>query len=177
MVYNCYMQETTFLKSIKFVIFFYFLLLLVLFLLTGVFSINDSNLQISLCILFFGNFFIAILTQVLHLLSKNYDHFFKSFRDCFPRSLSGFLEMVFYAVFFSIGLYEIIVGYLILKVISVWKSSDQYQEGLSTSVLRTALVLSLLLSFWAAYNLNIFLEHKYDLNRTFPITKHRLFPL
>jgi hypothetical protein len=121
-------------------------------------------------VIFLGNFFIAVLTQLLQYMllkkeildgykSEKTDFLYNNMTDCSIRCAAGILEMILYAFFFAIGHFEIVVGYLVLKTISVWKSDkNQRKEGLFTGVLRISTVLSLLFSFWASYFLFKFLQ-------------------
>lgn len=139
-----------------------FYLIFALFLL--VFWIMYGNLDLSLFFLwlFFGNLIITILNQYLHyrLSIKLQDYSFKDRifefgEDCFVRCFAGVLEMILYILFFATQHYEIVVGYLVIKTISTWKSekNEQKKEGLSTAVLRIATVISIIISYIAAHYL------------------------
>lgn len=113
----------------------------------------EKNILISIIIVLFGNFFIAIITQASQSLN-NPLFLFVSFWDCSVRCLAGIAEMFLYLFAFTMGSQglTLIAGYLILKTVSIWRSefkNDQRKEGRATAVLRLAVVFSLLISYIA----------------------------
>jgi hypothetical protein len=114
-------------------------------------------------ILYLGNLLIVILNHIFHyrigvrMADEQYikDHLNQFPEDTYIRGVAGILEIIFYLLCFAIELPEFIVGYLILKTISAWKKeeskvgefSKQKKEGLSTAVLRIAVILSLIVAF------------------------------
>lgn len=120
--------------------------------LIGIFA--SSNLLVAIGIIFLGNLLILVITQSLHYWLGDGDNFFKKWSDG-VRIISGVLEMFLYSFAFGTKHIELIVGYLLLKSLSVWKSGDQVKEGNSTAVLRIGIVLSLLFSIVSAYFLSL----------------------
>jgi hypothetical protein len=110
-----------------------------------------KDLGLGLILVFSFNFVIALTTQCLHYWLGNKLWFYEKFSDCFVRCFAGVLEMVLYTLFFIIDKHELIVGYLVLKTVSIWKGKqedkEQIKEGQSTAVLRIAVVLSLVFSY------------------------------
>src|SRR3989344_3556534 len=98
---------------------------------------------------------------------------YSTIQECSIRCSAGILEMVFYTIAFATNTIGLVVGYLVLKVVSVWKSDkDQKSEGLFTGVLRIAIILSLLFSLFASYFLFKYLQ---SFPAIFKMCNHFLF--
>lgn len=151
------------LKAVTYIFFFYapLVALAVLFCLSRYY---DSNLWIALAIMLSGNIFLAVFTQVSNYVAEKYaiadiksrDFVYQNFTDCFFRGLAGLLEIIFYTISFATGLSSLVAGYLLLKTVSIWQDKDNYnnkKEGLHTAILRSAIVMSLLVSLAASYYL------------------------
>jgi len=110
-----------------------------------------------------GNIFLALFTQTSNYVAEKYateiksrDFVYQNFTDCFFRGLAGLLEIVFYTISFATNLSSLVAGYLLLKTVSIWQDKDNYnnkKEGLHTAILRSAIVISLLVSLVASYYL------------------------
>ncbi len=175
-------------NSIRLIAKLYFLIAFLILVILNIIYIFNKNYNINLIwtisVVFFGNLFIAIFTQVLHTVLTDEDpHIDKvsekyrglvieNFQECIIRSLAGILEMILYTFFFAINLESIIIGYLILKTLSIWKSEiDNRKNGLYTGVLRIAVVFSLFFSLIASY----FLFHFLKSSNIFELNNHFLF--
>jgi len=155
-------------KSFKYILFFYipiFLLVFIYFILLRPYNIN---LLLVFSIIIFGNLFIGLFTQIANYVAEKYsvteksrDFLYLNFTDCFFRSLAGLSEVIFYTISFAVGLETLVAGYLLLKTVSIWQDKDNYnnkKEGLHTAILRTAIVMSLLISFAASFYLKKFIN-------------------
>jgi hypothetical protein len=118
---------------------------------------NLHNLIYYTLIILFSAIFsllLSVLTQFLNFVAElpnegNVGDFLYHYfwQDCVLRCLAGWLEIIFYIVMFLINAGYLIAGYLILKVVSVWKSERPIIEGRHTAVLRIATILSLFFSY------------------------------
>ena len=169
-------------KSWNFILKLYGVLLLVLIFLY-LFHI-DSNLLWSLSIIIIGNFFLLSVAQINNWIIEKESFkkgpekwLFQSFEDCLIRNTAGLSEMLLYTTFFALKLETVIAGYLIMKSIGSWKPGDkddeeeenkidknreysaQKRRGLHLAVLRISVILSLILSFAAAYFLLKYLQN------------------
>jgi len=155
-VLNRILKDENLKRSLLFATTFYIYIVLfdlIIWFLLLKFNLNIYYTKIILFIALFS-WVIAIITQLLHFLAElpnegNLSDFLYNYfwYDCFPRCFSGFLEMIFYVTMLLLNAGYLIAGYLIVKVLSVWKSEKQIIEGRHTSVLRIAITLSLLFSF------------------------------
>lgn len=194
-------NKNGFLKSINLLIRFYapFFLILcsILFIIEVLLYFNegvDYNLlriifyiiSFSSVVILSSSLIIAIALWLNYSIEKNdkFDDFsFQDRTDCFIRCSAGLLEITLYAIFFAVGLGSIVIGYLVLKTLSVWKGykkdeeergnryTFQKREGIHTGVLRIATVLSLSFSLMSSYFLFKFLQQF----STFKLTNHFLF--
>jgi hypothetical protein len=160
---------------------FFLILLLILFfplVLYSSFSCNSStgfSLFYFLIIILLGNLILSYLIQFLHYknelkfstesLFKNEKYLgnlYKTQQSCVIRCSAGILEMAFYTIFFAIGLWGIIAGYLLMKGLSLWEPAkkDEEAKGLSTASLRIAVVLSLIIALFASQYLFNYLQHR-----------------
>ncbi|HLD38213.1 MAG: hypothetical protein US35_C0014G0020 [Parcubacteria group bacterium GW2011_GWA2_37_10] len=157
---------------------------------------NFLYLIIASAVIFLGNLIIALTTQklqyiLLKLKEQSYEKktkedpnhkneeinreifLYSTIQECSIRCSAGILEMVFYTIAFATNTIGLVVGYLVLKVVSVWKSDkDQKSEGLFTGVLRIAIILSLLFSLFASYFLFKYLQ---SFPAIFKMCNHFLF--
>ena len=139
-----------------------YLKLLTLYLLYFAFFIptyTNKPVFISLLILVLSNFCLSLMTQFFHA-NLGTPHVFDFSTEggrmsAVLRTSAGVGEMVLYTFSFLIGLPSIVVGYLIIKSLSVWKSPNPDKEGGSAAILRIAVIISLFISFGVAiYLLN-----------------------
>ncbi len=156
------------LKAFRYISFFYVPLVVA----TTLFYFSmyyNFNLFVAILIALFGNIFLALFTQVSNYVAETYsvpaiksrDFIYQNFTDCFFRGLAGLLEIVFYTISFATGLSSLVAGYLLLKTVSIWQDKDNYnnkKEGLHTAILRSAIVISLIVSLAASYYLAKFIS-------------------
>jgi hypothetical protein len=174
-------------KSFKLLIKFYVACFALFFLAIFIFNISDPNLKKTIWIILFGNFVIALLTQSISSYivkkekneaaapkdsTKAQDLLYDDKWNCIIRCSAGIAEMILYTITFALGLTDIIVGYLILKTLSIWDPKSVVKKGISTSSLRIAVVLSLIFAFWASYFFHDYLISKFKVNNSFPLTHH-----
>jgi len=112
--------------------------------------------------------FEKIKKRIMVIDDKSKDFLFVDFWDCTIRAFAGMLEMTFYVFAFTICEVGLIVGYLILKTLSYWRSESNKledgekrdlirhytaskKEGLHTGVLRIATILQILFSYITYY--------------------------
>ena len=129
----------------------------------------NKNLLAVVGIVFFGNVFLAIFTQISNYIIEAYniegktrDYLYRNFTDCFYRGSAGFLEIILYTISFSLHLESLVAGYLLLKTVSIWQDKDNFnskKEGLHTAILRIAIVVSLLIALGASYYLRKFINN------------------
>ena len=149
-------------KSFKYILFFYVPIAMVV-LLFCFSKYYDYNLFLAVMVMLSGNIFLALFTQTSNYVAEKYateiksrDFVYQNFTDCFFRGLAGLLEIVFYTISFATNLSSLVAGYLLLKTVSIWQDKDNYnnkKEGLHTAILRSAIVISLLVSLVASYYL------------------------
>lgn len=182
------------LEAIKNILLFFSLVCVIFFIALAVFfnPAKYYNLYIVFSIILGGNLFIAVMIQTLHyfLLKRDIsidqkndekeekdknDFLYKDFWDCSIRCSAGILEMILYTICFAVNMVELVVGYLVLKTIGIWKSEkNQREAGLFTAVYRMAVIVSLFFSLWASYFLLRYLRLS-SFPAIFDLGEHFLF--
>ncbi len=155
-------------NSFGYILFFYIPIFLLVFAYVIYSKFYNADILLVFGIVIIGNLCIGTFTQIANYIAEKYsvteksrDFLYLNFTDCFFRSLAGLSEVVLYTISFAIGFEALIAGYLLLKTVSIWQDKDNYnnkKEGLHTAILRTAIVMSLLVSFAASFYLKKFIN-------------------
>lgn len=152
-------------KSFKYI--FYFYVPIFILALICIYKYQDVNLSIAILIALGSNLFLGVFTQISNYTIEKYsvadksrEFLYFNFTDCFFRSGAGLSEIILYTICFSTGLETIVAGYLLLKTVSIWQDNvNNKKEGLHTSILRIAIVISLVTSLWASYYVKKFINN------------------